>query len=72
MELFLSHGADTFAVDKHGQTSLHEAADNRKDCHELCETLLEHKAKINATDADGNQPLHLACILAAIPPLERC
>ena len=60
-ELMVFKGADTHAVDKHGQTLLHIAAGGEKDCPELCEILLKHNAKINSVDVYGSQPLHLAC-----------
>ena len=61
VQLFVDLGADTNAVNKHGQTPLHMAADREKDCPELCKILLKHAAKIDASDEDGNQPLHLGC-----------
>ena len=61
VQLLVDCGADTNAVNKHGQTPLHTAAGGEKDCPELCEILLKHDARINAVDKDGNQPLHLAC-----------
>ena len=57
----LSNGANASASNANGQTSLHFAAGGQKDCSELCFILLEHKAKVDAVDKDGNQPLHLAC-----------
>ena len=60
VQLLVDLGADTNAMNLHGQTPLHAAAD-RKDYPELCEILLKHAAKINAVDEDGCQPLHLAC-----------
>ena len=61
VQLLVDCGADTNAVNKHGQTPLHTAAGGRKDCSKLCEILLKHDTRINAVDKDGNQPLHLAC-----------
>ena len=61
VQLLVDLGADTNAVNKHGQTPLHMAADREKDCPELCEILLNHAAKIDVADENGNQPLHLAC-----------
>ena len=59
--LLLSKGANANSLNGDGQTPLHTAAGGLKDCHELCSILIEHKAKIDAVDKDGNQPLHLAC-----------
>ena len=61
VQLLVDCGADTNAVNKHGQTPLHTAADGWRDCPELCEILLKHGAEINAVGEDGNQPLHVAC-----------
>ena len=61
VQVMVSHGADTNAVNKHGQTPLHIVASRKKDCPELCEILLEHDAKSNTVNRNGNQPLHLAC-----------
>ena len=61
VELMVFKGADTHAVNKHGQTPLHTAANREIDCPKLCEILLKHDAKIDAVDVDGSQPLHLAC-----------
>ena len=61
VKLMVSCGSDTNAVNKHGQTPLHTAAGGEKDCPELCQILLQHLAKIDSMDNDGNQPLHLAC-----------
>ena len=60
-DFLLSCGADGSALNEYGQTLLHTAAGGEKDCPELCSILLEHNAKIDAVDKDGNQPLHLAC-----------
>ena len=57
----LSNGADVHALNEYGQTPLHTTAGGEKDCPELCSILLEHNAKVDAVDKDGNQPLHLAC-----------
>jgi ankyrin repeat protein len=57
----VSYGANVDAVDNYGLTPLHRAAVGEKDCPELCEILLKHKAKIDAVDKDGYQPLHWAC-----------
>ena len=59
--LLLSNGENANSLNADGQTPLHTAADGLKDCHKLCSNLVEHKAKIDAVDKDGNQPLHLAC-----------
>jgi ankyrin repeat protein len=59
--MVLLHGANVNAANKRGQTPLHTAASLKKDYPELCESLLEHSAKIDAMDKDGNQTLHLAC-----------
>ena len=61
VQVLVDLGADTDAVNKHGQTPLHTAANRESDCPELCEILLKHDAKINAVDVNGSQPLHLAC-----------
>ena len=61
VQLLVNLGADTNAMNKHGQRPLHMAADREKDCPELCEILLNHAAKIDVVDEDGNQPLHLVC-----------
>ena len=60
-KLFLSFGADCNAVNKHGQTPLATATDNKQDCSELCVVLLKNGAKIDVVDKDGNEPLHTAC-----------
>ena len=59
--LLVSNRADVNAVNVTGQTPLQTAAGGEKDSPELCSSLLEHKAMIDAVDKDGNQPLHLAC-----------
>jgi ankyrin repeat protein len=51
--MVLLHGANVNAVNKRGQTPLYIAAGGEKDCPELCEILLKHKAKIDAVDEDG-------------------
>ena len=61
VQLLVVCGANTNAVNKHGQTPLHTAAGGENDCPELCEIFLKHDARINAVDKDGNQPLHVAC-----------
>ena len=61
VQLLVGCGADVNALNKSGQTPLHTAAGGLEDCRELCSILVEHKAKIDAVDEDGNQPLHLAC-----------
>ena len=66
VQLLIDLGADTNALNKHGQTPLHLAADTEKDCPALCEILLKYAAKIDAVDEDGSQPLHLACKRAHI------
>jgi ankyrin repeat protein len=58
----VSYGANVDAVDNYGLTPLHRAAVGEKDCPELCEILLKHKAKIDAVNQNGDQPLHFACI----------
>ena len=60
--LLVTHGADTNAVNKLGQTPLHRLGDGEVDCPELCEILLKHSAKVDAVDDNGNQPLHLASL----------
>jgi ankyrin repeat protein len=57
----VSYVANVDAFDNYGLTPLHTAAVGEKDCSELCEILLKHKAKIDAVDDSGNQTLHLAC-----------
>ena len=59
--LLISHGADANALNKRGQTPLHKVASGNNDCPKLCNNLLQHKARVNAEDCNGNQPLHLAC-----------
>ncbi|XP_062504591.1 uncharacterized protein LOC134181346 isoform X1 [Corticium candelabrum] len=66
--LLLQNGANVNAVNRRGQTSLHMAAmrirgrrSEAEDDHKLLDVLLQHNAKIDAADCDGNQPLHLAC-----------
>ena len=61
VQLLVDCGADVNALNGDKQTPLHTAAGGEKDCPELCSMLLEHNAKIDAVDKDGNQPLHLAC-----------
>ena len=61
VKLLVCCGADVNELNEKGQTPLHTAAGGLKDCRELCSILIEHKAKIDAVDKDGNQPLHLAC-----------
>jgi ankyrin repeat protein len=61
VQLLVECDADTSALNKRRQTPLHAAAGGDKDCPELCETLLQHGARTDAADKDGNQPLHLAC-----------
>lgn len=54
-EWFIAHGTDVNAVNKQGQTPLHEA--RRKEC---AEQLLAHGAKLDNTDDSENTPLHNA------------
>ena len=61
VQLLVDCGADVNALNEDGQTPLHTAAGEWKECPELCSILLKHNAKIDAVDKDGNQPLHLAC-----------
>ena len=61
VQLLMDHGADTNAVNKHGQTPLHTGAGGKEDWPDLCKLLVKHGTKINAVDEYGNQPLHLAC-----------
>ena len=60
--LLLSSGASSCVSNNYGKTPLHCAAGRRTECVELCDILLTHDADIHATDNNGNQPLHLACM----------
>jgi ankyrin repeat protein len=62
VKLMVSHGANVDEIGNFGITPLHLAAAGEKDCPELCEILLQHKAKIDAVNQDDNQPLHCACL----------
>ncbi|XP_062505022.1 serine/threonine-protein phosphatase 6 regulatory ankyrin repeat subunit B-like [Corticium candelabrum] len=61
VQLLVDCGADVNVLNEYGQTPLHTAAGGERDCPELCSILLEHNAKVDTVDKDGNQPLHLAC-----------
>jgi ankyrin repeat protein len=50
MKLMVSYGANVHAVNNHGYRPLHKAVHGDKDCPELCEILLKHKAKIDAVE----------------------
>jgi ankyrin repeat protein len=61
VKLMVSYGANIDAVNNYRCTPLHKGAGGEKDCLKLCEILLKHKAKIDAVDEVGDQPLHWAC-----------
>ena len=58
--LLLDFAAEVNAMNVDSQTTLHAAASGFKDRPELRSILVEHNAKIDSLDKDGNQPLHLA------------
>jgi ankyrin repeat protein len=59
VKLMVSHGANVDAVNNCRYTPLHKAAGGVKDCPELCEILLKHKAKIDAVMATNHCILHV-------------
>ena len=61
LQLLVDFGVCTNLLNELKQTPLHIAASGYIDSPELCKVLLEQQSKVSAKDADGNQPLHLAC-----------
>ena len=57
----VTHTTNVNGVNGLGLTSLLAAVKAETARPELCETLLQHGARTDAVDEDGNQPLHLAC-----------
>ena len=60
VQLLVDGGADTNAVNKHGQTPLHTAAGGKRDCPELCVLLIGKGAEVNAVDGNGNTSFQVA------------
>ena len=62
VKLLLAHtNTNIDGVNRLGLTPLLSAVAAKTIHPESCEALLEHNASIDAMDADGNQPLHVAC-----------
>ena len=53
-------GADVMSVDKNGSTALHYAVSNSYDDISVLEELVRGGACVNATNYEGNKPIHTA------------
>jgi len=61
IELLLAYGADLADIDDRGRTAIHYLADNpHYFSAPMLNFLLAHNLDVNARDADGATPLHLA------------
>ena len=67
--LLLRYNATPSAMDIHGATPLHYAAENRHSGCELITILVGANANINAVDNARSTPLHYAAKAGCLPPL---